>query len=104
MNKKSKQSDRRIEFIDIQLIKVDRYPINPKTLSLIDYIRNGGEIPPIKVVKLPKGGFMIKDGRHRLVAYKMLGKTKIKAKFSDIPIYNHNRKFIKILETINGNL
>ena len=80
---------RRSDFIDISLIKVDRYPMNIKTLNLIDYLRNGGEVPPIKVVKLPKGGYMIKDGRHRLLAHKMLGLSKIKAKFSDVPIYHY---------------
>ena len=80
---------RRSDLFDISLIKVDRYPMNIKTLNLIDYIRNGGEIPPIKVVKLPKGGYMIKDGRHRLLAYRMLGLSKIKAKFSDVPIYHY---------------
>lgn len=80
---------RRSDFIDISLIKVDRYPMNVKTLNLIDYMRNGGEVPPIKVVKLPKGGYMIKDGRHRLLAHRMLGLSKIKAKFSDVPIYHY---------------
>ena len=80
---------RRSDFIDISLIKVDKYPMNIKTLKLIDYMRNGGEVPPIKVVKLPKGGYMIKDGRHRLLAHKMLGLSKIKAKFSDVPIYHY---------------
>ncbi len=80
---------RRSDFIDISLIKVDRYPMNLKTLNLIDYMRNGGEVPPIKVVKLPKGGYMIKDGRHRILAHRMLGLSKIKAKFSDVPIYHY---------------
>jgi len=68
--------------IDISLIKMDRYPINPTTLSLIDYLRQGKEAPAIKVSRLSKGGYKIKDGRHRVLAYKLLGRTKIKAAFS----------------------
>jgi len=69
--------------IDIGLIRMDRYPMNPSTLSLIDYLRNGGKVPPIKVAKHSKGGYVIRDGRHRILASKLLGITKIQAKFSN---------------------
>lgn len=65
---------------------MDRWPICPRTLNLIDYIRNGGGVPAIKVVKKSTGGYIIKDGRHRVLAHKMLGIKQIKADFSNIPI------------------
>lgn len=80
---------RRSRFIDVNLIRMDRYPMNPSTLSLIDYLREGGEVPPIKVAKHPDGGYIIRDGRHRVLAYKMLGRNKIKAKYSEVPMYNY---------------
>lgn len=58
---------------------MDRYPLNPSTLDLIDYLRSGGSVPPIKVKRLPTGNYEIRDGRHRITAYKLLGKTHIKA-------------------------
>ncbi len=72
--------------VNISLIRVDRYPMNRRTLDLIDYLRDGGSVPPIKITKHPLGGFMIKDGRHRLLAHKMLGLAKIKASYSNQPI------------------
>lgn len=63
--------------------------MNPSTLSLIDYLREGGEVPPIKVAKHPDGGYIIRDGRHRVLAHKMLGRSKIKAKYSEVAMYNY---------------
>jgi len=74
-----------INEIDISLIRMDRYPINEKTLRLVDYLRNGGVVPEIKVAKHPLGGFIIKDGRHRITAYRLLGRKTIKAKYSNKP-------------------
>ena len=65
---------------------MDRYPMNISTLNLIDYLRSGGNVPPIKVAKHPRGGYIIRDGRHRVLANKLLGKTMIMAKFSDKPM------------------
>lgn len=62
-------------------IEIDRYPINKSTLDLIDFIRDGGEVKPIKVYEKSKGKFVIRDGRHRFTAYKMMGKQKIKVKY-----------------------
>lgn len=68
--------------IPIGSIRMDRFPMNPSTLSLIDYLRKGGTVPAIKVAKHPDGGFEIRDGRHRMLANMMLGKSTINAKFS----------------------
>ena len=70
------------EYINIDLVNIDRWPLNPSTLSLIDAMRSGIEIPPIKVSRLKNGRFNIKDGRHRLLTHKLLGLKKIKAEFS----------------------
>lgn len=75
--------------IDIGLIRMDRYPMNPSTLSLIDYLRGGGVVPAIKVAKHPLGGYIIRDGRHRVLASKLLGRKQIKAKFSEVPMTNY---------------
>ena len=85
------QNLRHESFIDINLIRMDRYPMNPSTLNLIDYLRKGGSIPPIKVAKHPNGGYIIRDGRHRVLAHKMLGIDKIKAKYSEIPMHNYEK-------------
>jgi ParB-like chromosome segregation protein Spo0J len=78
---------REIREIPINLIIMDRYPINKKTLGLLDFIRQGGCVPPIKVAKNSVGNYTIRDGRHRITAYKMLGIEKIKARFSTISLY-----------------
>lgn len=72
--------------IDILSIKIDRYPMNPTTLNLIHYLDCGGTVPAIKVAKLKQGGFIIRDGRHRVLAYKLLGRKKILARFSNLPL------------------
>jgi ParB-like chromosome segregation protein Spo0J len=77
---------RKINFIDIHSIKMDRHPLNKSTLSLIKYMENGGFIPPIKVARLKQGGYLIRDGRHRVTASKILGRKSIEAKFSDVPL------------------
>lgn len=71
-------------FIEISQIEMDKWPINNATLKLVWFLTNGGEVPPIKIQQLANGNFRIKDGRHRLTAYKLLGKTKIEAKFGDL--------------------
>ncbi len=79
------------KLINISEIIVDKYSISPKTLALVDYIRNeeGNHIgvcillPPIKVQKLENGQYKLKDGRHRVTAFKLLGIKMITAKFYD---------------------
>lgn len=76
--------ERVVESISISTIVIDRFPINPSTLNLIDYIRDGGDVPPIQVIKIRNGRYKIKDGRHRVLAYKLIGIDKIEAKFAPI--------------------
>lgn len=71
-----------IKEILIESILIDKLPINPDVLELVDFLRNGGEIPPIKLQICPNGGYKLKDGRHRVCAYKLLGIKTIYAKIS----------------------
>lgn len=71
---------RRKEHLPLCSIKIDREPIGPKTLALVDFLRNGGTVPPIHVM-LEAGVYRIRDGRHRCLAYKLLGRTTIEARY-----------------------
>jgi len=77
---------RRIIEIPVGQIRMDRYPLNPTMIPLLDHMRSGGTVPPIHVVRLRGGGFQIRDGRHRITASKLLGRTTIKARASDKPL------------------
>lgn len=68
-----------VKEIPIRNIVVDRFSISPETLCLVDFIREGGEIPAIKIQKL-NNRYILRDGRHRITAYRLLGIEKIKCK------------------------
>lgn len=70
--------------VKVRNIIVDKYPINKATLDLVFYLMSGGEVPAIKLQKLDCGQYKIKDGRHRVTAFKLLGWDIIKAKCSNI--------------------
>lgn len=65
-------------------ISIDKHPLNPTTLDLIDFIRVHGisNLPPIRVKMSDNGVYIIKDGRHRVTAFKLLGIKEILAKVS----------------------
>jgi len=69
-----------VRAIPIQNIIVDRHSISPQTLSIAKHMESGGSVPPIKVVCL-NGSYILRDGRHRVTAAKLLGLTTIDAKF-----------------------
>jgi len=71
-----------IKTVKIESILIDKLPINPTVLNLIDYLRSGGEIPPVHLQKSEAGGYKLKDGRHRICAFKLLGIKEIKAKIN----------------------
>ncbi len=77
---------RKEDEIPIGAIVMDRYPLNESTLRLIFYLMSGGQVPPIKVSTLGNGQFRIKDGRHRVTAFKLLGRQWIRAKYSTKPL------------------
>lgn len=68
-----------IKDIPISNIVVDRIPLN-RTLGLVKHLEQGGTVPPIKV-EYKDGTYILKDGRHRVAAYKLLGRRFISAKF-----------------------
>lgn len=66
--------------IDIDLIDYDRLPSLKSVKSLISHLKESKSVPPIKVVK-KNGRFILKNGRHRLLAHKILNYKQIKAKY-----------------------
>jgi ParB-like chromosome segregation protein Spo0J len=62
---------------------MDNWPLNPSTLDLAIKIRNRqldpNSLPPIKVMLLDNGQYLIRDGRHRVAAFKLNGIKQIKA-------------------------
>lgn len=67
----------------IESIAFDKLPINKTVLDLVFYIISGGEVPPIKLQRGGAGGYKLRDGRHRLCAYKLLGYKEILAIFKN---------------------
>lgn len=66
----------------IESILIDRLPINPDVLALVQHLLNGGYIPPVKLQICADGGYKLKDGRHRVCAYKLIGFKLIHAKIT----------------------
>jgi ParB-like chromosome segregation protein Spo0J len=67
--------------LPISAIELDRtLPVNPRTLALVDYLRSGGRVPEIHVERY-EGGYRIRDGRHRITAYKLLGWPQIDVRY-----------------------
>jgi len=60
----------------VEAIRMDRWPIGPRALLYAEYLLAGAEFPPIKV-HLRDGRWCIGDGRHRLLAHKLCGRTHI---------------------------
>lgn len=85
--------------LPLSAIKIDRLPLNRKTLALVDFIRNGGQVRPIQVQKRWRSNYSgelftcdaspppghweyhIRDGRHRWLAHKLLSIEKIEVTF-----------------------
>jgi len=79
--------------ISLNLIDMDRIPLDEKTLEFANIIAGTytyglakGSFPPIKVAKLRTGRYVIRDGWHRWATHKLLGREKILAKFSTQPL------------------
>lgn len=70
-----------IKDISVALINTDRWPIGLRTLELVKHLEKDGSIPPIHVKPIKDGRFQILDGRHRLLATKLLGQEKITARW-----------------------
>ena len=76
---------KRYNYVDLQLVRIDRYelPLNRKVWELARFIENGGTVPPVRVTKSGLGGWRLVDGRHRYVAYKLLGLKKINIQYGE---------------------
>jgi len=68
--------------ISIGLIDIDHLPLNETGLATTLALKRGVHMPPIKVAKLTDGRFLIRDGRHRYLAHKLLGRKTIMARMS----------------------
>lgn len=73
-----------IRSINIGLIDVDRWALAPRTLALVEHLRSNGTVPPIHVRRsqLGYGRYVILDGRHRITATKLLGRSSILARYA----------------------
>lgn len=71
------------KLIPVGQIIVDRWPYGLRTLALIKHIeKNGtGELPPIHVQPQVDGRYKILDGRHRVLAFRMLQFPYIEARY-----------------------
>lgn len=74
---------RTISPVDISLIAIDRMPIGPVALLYAIEMHNGSMFPPVKLQRGAHGRFILKDGRHRFVAHKLLGRKMISATYSN---------------------
>lgn len=76
---------RTTKLINIKNIKVDNHSISPQTFDLAFKIKTCiidiDDLPPIKLQCIGNGSYKLRDGRHRITAFKLLGKTHIKSKF-----------------------
>jgi len=73
---------RQYKKIKIANIVIDRYPLNPSILGLLEHLKSGGSVPPIHIQKIGNGQYKILDGRHRVTAFKLLGKKDILSRFA----------------------
>jgi hypothetical protein len=62
---------------------VDRIPLNRITLEYANSLKDGCVFPPVELQKLNGGRYLLKDGRHRYVAHKLVGYVTIRGRFVD---------------------
>lgn len=75
--------------IPLQGLRVDpdyqRPPDREKIAGLVEHLRAGGPVKPIKVNERPDGSRWITDGQHRAAAAVIVGHTHIPAKLTHLP-------------------
>lgn len=64
-----------------QLQKLDRAPLTRRTFSLAKHLENGGTVPPIHIQYDSHGLWRVLDGRHRVIAHKLVGCRHILVRF-----------------------
>ena len=68
---------RRVErLLPLSVIEIDRMPFG-RVLDFVMAFKNGVPCRPVKVQKLSNGRWKLLDGRHRFMAFKLLGHTHI---------------------------
>lgn len=73
-----------IREIPVEAVGMDRMPLNPKVLMYALAMIRGDKFPPIRVaLRTTRGGWEIRDGRHRVAAARLIAKGTIKAAFSE---------------------
>lgn len=65
--------------LPVQSIEVDKYPLNRRVLGLVAHLLQKRTVPPIHVQRTT-WGYRLLDGRHRILAYKLLQRPYILAK------------------------
>jgi len=65
----------KVHDIELKKIKLDSYPVSAQTLDLAMKIKLGTlnieDLPPIRLMIDENGTYKIKDGRHRVLAFRM---------------------------------
>lgn len=56
-----------------------KLPVNRKTFELALHLEKGGTHPPIHVRCKGNGRYELKEGRHRVLAHKLVGRDEIKS-------------------------
>lgn len=76
-----------VKEINITNIIVDSHSISPQSFDLAKKIESGEydtlTMTPIKLENLNNGTFRLRDGRHRITAFKLVGRKKILSKYFD---------------------
>jgi len=68
--------------IPIHLITQNKQQtVEDHVLEFVEILEAGGCLPPITLREIPPG-YLLVDGRHRLAAHKLLGRTTIKARIT----------------------
>lgn len=65
--------------IKVSQLVVDRQAIGPATYALAKHLEAGGTVPPIHVQYVGNGFYKVLQGRHRTLAFKLLGRDTILA-------------------------
>lgn len=73
--------DRVIREIPLASIDGERWPFRD-VLPLVTHLQHGGSVPPIHVQIRPHGRYRLLDGRHRVMAFRLLGRRMILARYS----------------------
>lgn len=69
-----------LRWVKVKEINLIKPVLNKSVLNLVDHLKNGGSVPPIHIRINGNGKMIIKDGRHRVTAFRLLEKEDIHAR------------------------